>query len=122
MEHLETMKTQAGNLPPNTILSGFQGAAVSTHLPCDTRGPFLLGDSALSGSGSISGRMRSSQDLEELRQKPLDFVFLVEWERAAAPEGWAEHCQAGGSWDQKHWYHSSRQDKLLCPNFVLKQQ
>lgn len=90
MEHLETMKTQAGNLPPNTILSGFQGAAVSTHLPCDTRGPFLLGDSALSGSGSISGRTRSSQDLEELRQKPLDFVFLVEWERAVAPEGWAE--------------------------------
>lgn len=87
MEHFETVKTQAGNLPPNMILSEFQGAAASTHLPCDARGPFLLRYSALSGSGSNSGRMRSSQDLEELRQKPLDFVFLVEGERAAAPEG-----------------------------------
>lgn len=80
IEHLEIVKTQAGNLPPNMILSGFQGAAASTHLPCDALGPFLLRYSSLSGSGSISGRMRSSQDLEEVRQKPLDFVFLVEGE------------------------------------------
>lgn len=74
-------------MSPNIILSGFQGAAASTRLPCDAHSPFLLRDSALSGSGSISGRMRSSQDLEELRQKPLDFVFLVEGDRAVAPEG-----------------------------------
>lgn len=69
------------------ILSGFQGGAASTHLLCDAHGLFLLRDSALSSSGSISGRMRSSQDLEELRQKLLDFVFLVEGEQAVAPEG-----------------------------------
>lgn len=39
-----------------------------------------------------------------------------------AAEGSAKHCQAGGSWGQKPWDHSSRQDELLCPNCVLKHQ
>lgn len=44
--------------------------------------------STLNASGSSSERLRSSRHQGESRQKPLDFIFLVEGEGAVAPMVW----------------------------------